>query len=157
MKVIHMGFLGCVFPNCLQVFETEENLENHKSKAHQREEELPNKYVCGKCGKEFNKFLETGVRKKFENHMKRHKEEDKFCNKYTCVECGKEFNKFMETGVQKKFEKHMRIHKVLGFQCDCPNIPTVNESKTGLKGARIGGYFLIKEKHMKMHMVVRTA
>ena len=105
-------------------------------------------YVCGKCGKDFNKFLETGTRQKLQNHMKRHKENEEFVDKYACVECGKEFNKFTETGVRKKFDKHMRIHKVLAFQCDCPNIPTVTESKTGAKGAWIGGYFWIKEKHM---------
>ena len=148
MKVIHMGFLGCVSPNCLQVFEREEDLEHHKSKVHHKEEKLDNKYACGQCGREFNKFTETGVRRKFDNHMRIHKEEDEWCNKYHCAECGKVFNKFTETGVRQKFDKHMRIHKVLGFKCECPNIPTVTVSETGQKGARIGKLFLIKEQHM---------
>ena len=73
--------------------------------------------------------------------MRQHQAEEDSLKKYNCVECGKVFNKFTEIGVRKKFDKHMRIHKVLGFQCDCPNIPTVTVSETGLKGARIGGYF----------------
>ena len=148
MKIIHMGFLGCVSPNCLNVFEKEEDLENHKTKVHHKEGGFYSKYVCGKCGREFNKFLETRVKNKFDNHMRQHQAEEDSRKKYNCVECGKVFNKFTEIGVRKKFDKHMRIHKVWGFQCDCPNIPNVIVSETGLKGARIGGYFLIKEKHM---------
>ena len=150
IKVIHLGFLGCVSPNCLQVFEKEEDLENHTKKVHHEEEEFQSKYVCGKCGKDFNKFLETGTRQKLQNHMKRHKENEEFVDKYACVECGKEFNKFTETGVRKKFDKHMRIHQVLGFKCNCPNIPTVTVTERGLKGSRMGGYFLIKERHIRV-------
>ena len=45
MKVIHMGFLGCVSPNCLQVFEKEEDLANHTNKVHHKEEEFQSKYM----------------------------------------------------------------------------------------------------------------
>ena len=46
----------------------------------------------------------------------------------------------------------MRIHKGSAFQCDCPNFPKkVSVDETGKRGARIGTYFLQKEKHMMVH------
>ena len=58
MKVIHMGFHGFNSNTCYKVFELKQDWEDHNVKVHNKEKLLQNSYVCGECGKKFNKYTE---------------------------------------------------------------------------------------------------